>query len=391
MKKKSSKVDRNYYLLIGFWFFWIIAVSFVAYLGIVFYNNNLLDNTFVHNFYRMWDWWDGGYFHNIAATGYNEPGTSHFIIRSAFFPLFPMLIRGLSHLIHLPELMNIELSQYLIAHLSFLVWIILFYYFLKTFICPKKPKLAVSSCILAIVFPYNFFFMAGYAESLFMIFVILFFISLYKKQFYLTAVFIALASITRFVGIGLLLILILDIFLAKNKLIIKFIHLFFCSIISISAVAIYSAFLQIKFGKWNWFFLAEASWGRKFSINFLQKLYELIKTNLIFTNHHSILFVNDVFNLFLTLLALGVSIYCFINFRKYLYFGLFILAMLGPALLGGLLLSLARFTIVCFPVYFVIADFMDRKALPLSFLAAPSSLVQSVLILVFTSAIRFIG
>lgn len=384
-----KKIDRNYYYIIGFWFGWKILATFIAFLGIVFFNSHLRDHTFVENIYRLWNWWDGGFFNGIAATGYSEPGIGPhpILVRSAFFPLFPALIRLLGDLLK----GNLMLAQYLIANLSYLTWVILLYYFLKNFIYPKKLKIALSACILAIVFPYSLFFMAGYSESLFMVFVIGFFIFLYKKQYYFAAACVALASITRFIGIGLLLILLIDIYLMNKRLILKIIQSVLCSIISVSLVVLYAFFLQIRFGKWNWFFLAEESWGRKFTADFLLKYFQQIKTNLIYTDHYSILFANDLFNLFLLLLALGVCIYCFLQYRKFLYFGIFILLMLAPAIFGGLLLSMARFTIVCFPVYFIIAELMENKSIPIALLASPAASIQAVLIIAFTSGNKFIG
>jgi len=387
--KFFKTVDRNYYSIIGFWFGWKIVALFVAFLGIVFFNGHLIDHTFGENIYRMWNWWDGGYFKGIAESGYGEPGPGPhpILVRSAFFPLFPLLIKLFSYLVS----GNLVLAQHLVANISYLVWIILFYYFLKTFIYQSKPKIALGACILAIVFPYSLFFMNGYSESLFMVFVMLFFIMLYRKKYLLAALFIALASITRFVGLGLLLLLLVDIIISNKKILTKLIYSFSSAIISLSLVSIYSIYLQVVFGKWNWFFLAEEGWGRKFTFNLLARYYQLIKTNLIYTDHYSILFVNDLFNLFLLLLALAVCIYCFLQYRKFLYFGLFILLMLAPAILGGLLLSMARFTIVCFPVYFIIAELMENKSIPLAFLASPASSIQAVLILAFTSANKFIG
>lgn len=384
-----KKIDRNYYSIIGFWVGWKIIATFLAFLGAVFFNSHLWDHTFVENIYRVWNWWDGGFFHDIVATGYNEPGNlpDAFLIRTAFFPLFPFLIRLFS--IVLKD--NITLAQYLVANLSYLTWIILLYYFLKTFIYQKNKKIALNACILAIVFPYSLFFMAGYSESLFMVFVILFFISFYKKQYFLAAIWVALAAMTRFVGAGLLIVLLVDIFLSHKKLIFKFVYSIIFSAISLSLVFSYIFFLHIRYGKWNWFFLAEESWGRKLAYDFLPKYYQAIKTNLIYTDHHSILFVNDLFNLFLLLLAIIIGIYCFKHYRKFLYFGIFILLMLAPAILNGTLVSMARYTIVCFPVYFIIAELMENKSIPLAFLASPASSVQAVLIIAFTSANKFIG
>lgn len=384
-----KKIDRNYYFVIGFWLGWKIVALLVAFLGIVFFNGHLIDHTFGENIYRMWNWWDGGFFNGIAATGYSEPGLGpHLVlVRSAFFPLFPALIRLLSNLLK----GNIVLSQYLVANLSYLTWIILLYYFLKNYIYQKKQKIALNACILAIVFPYSLFFMAGYSESLFMVFVMLFFIMLYRKKYLLAALCIALASITRFVGVGLLIVLLVDVALANKRVLQKIIYSISCAIISFSLVVIYSVYLQIKFGKWNWFFIAEEGWGRKFTLNIFVRYFHMIKNNLIFTDHYSILFVNDLFNLFLLILALAISIYCLVHYRKFLHFGLFILIMLAPAIFGGLLLSMARFTIVCFPVYFIIAELMENKSIPLAFLASPVSSIQAVLILAFTSANKFIG
>ena len=387
MKFLIKKIEKNYLLLFTFWFIWKITTTTVGILGTVFFHRQMLSHSLLENLYIIFCWWDSAFFHDIATMGYGSPGA--IVAKTAFPPVYPILIKFFRLLFS----GNTFLAQYFVANLCFLIWILLMYYFIKTYINNKNRNIAFNTTILAMVFPYNLFFMTGYSESVFMVFLILFFIALYKKHHFWAAIFIGLASATRFVGIGLLAILLIDIVVYNKQLLFKkILALISLSFISLIPLSIYSLFLELKYGRWNEFLFAEASWGRKFQLNFLTKYYDIIINN-INGDHHSTSFMVDIFNFSLLFLVLIVGAYMIVKYKQYKYFGLLIWLMLLPALFNGITLSMARLTIICFPVYYFFAEKMEKYNIPMFFLAIPAVAIQVVLILVFTAGdpSRFLG
>lgn len=380
-----SKIEKNYLLLILFWIIWKITTTLVNLLGVVFFYRERFVYTLSKNLYINFCYWDSAFFHDIAAAGYgpNLP----VVQRAAFPPVYPILIKIFSYLFN----GNIHLSQYVVANLCFLIWILLMYYFIKTFI-NKNNTIAFSATIIAMVFPYNFFFMAGYSESIFMVFLMLFFITLYKKQYLLAAIFVGLGSTTRFVGIGLLPILLADIIISYKQPLKKLFTLFSSTFISLIPLGLYLLFLKLQYGKWDMFLIAQAAWNRKTDIKFIAGFYHII-INHINGDHQSVGFTVDIFNFSLLFLALFVGTYMIFKLKEYKYFGFFIWLMLIPALLNGMTLSMARLTIICFPVYYIIAKIMEKYNIPLYFLIIPTATIQAVLILVFNAGdlAKFLG
>lgn len=130
----------------------------------------------------VWAFFDGAHFVRLAEFGYVDVGTQ------AFFPLYPLLIRGMHQLTHLP----IILSGQLVSILSLAgAAIVLNYLF---------PKRGRQILFWLLVFPTSFFFAAVYTESLFLFLSLLCLALLQRRHFLMAAMVAGLASATRLVG-----------------------------------------------------------------------------------------------------------------------------------------------------------------------------------------------
>ncbi len=165
------------------------AQKFVPYLGFFPYKEILID-------YKLPIWissfanFDGLHYLLIARQNYSQ-------YEQAFFPLYPLLMYFASFLIP-----NVLLSGLLISNFSFAIGLLVFQkYFLLLF--PKKTKLSILAPIFLILFPTAFFFGSVYTEGLFFLLSISALYFLEKKNVTLFALFAALSSATRLMGIFL--------------------------------------------------------------------------------------------------------------------------------------------------------------------------------------------
>ncbi len=143
---------------------------------------------------------DGVHYLLIAKNGYQQ-------FQQAFFPLYPLLIRWLSPIF----LNNLLFTALVIANFSFFLGLYFFVQYLKR----EKINSYQSVIFLLSFFPTSFFFGAVYTEGLFFLLFVLTLFFLQKKQYLLATFFSLLASLTRLIG----LFLIIPIFfsLIKNK------------------------------------------------------------------------------------------------------------------------------------------------------------------------------
>jgi len=144
---------------------------------------------------------DGIHYIKIAQHGYEQ-------YEQAFFPLYPLLIRFLK-----PFLFNNALlAGTLISNCAFLLGLWFFSKYIKL-IFPKQNIFPLIIVIL--LFPSSFFFGALYTEGLFFFLVVLSLYFLEKKRYFLAGIFGFLTSLTRFMG--MLLVIPFAIYVWKKK------------------------------------------------------------------------------------------------------------------------------------------------------------------------------
>ncbi len=145
----------------------------------------------VHNFVTAWERFDALWFLRIADGGYVDGDGS-----AAFFPLYPLLIRGLS-----PVLGGHPLAAaLLISNAAFLGALITLY--LLT--APEwGERVARRSVLYLAVFPTALFFLAPYSESPFLFLALLSFWAARRGRWEVAGVAGALAAATRSIGIVL--------------------------------------------------------------------------------------------------------------------------------------------------------------------------------------------
>lgn len=153
-----------------------------------------------------WERWDALWFLRIAAHGYRSTDGS-----AAFFPLYPLAVRGVSFVLgHHPLAAGL-----IVANGCFLGALILFYRLTER---EFSGDFARRSSLYLAIFPTTFFFLAPYSESLFLLLVVACFLFARQRHWLAAGIVGALASATRSTGLVLVPALGLEAFVQLQAL-----------------------------------------------------------------------------------------------------------------------------------------------------------------------------
>lgn len=147
-----------------------------------------------------WCRFDCGWYIGIARDGYSYvPGQQSNV---AFFPVYPLLARGVNGVIN-----DVPLSLIIVSWISGFSAIVAFAAWCSGRLDRRIATWAVASLLL---YPYGFYLLgAGYGDGLFLALVVCTFLLLERNQLVLASVFGALAGATRSIGIVVFISLVL--------------------------------------------------------------------------------------------------------------------------------------------------------------------------------------
>lgn len=314
-----------------------------------------------------WIWgfgnFDGPHYLRIAQNGYDAEFTN------AFFPLFPLLVRALASVF--PSTQGLDLSIYvdprffwagtLIVTLSTIAFMFIFYKLLKL---DLNEVLARRVIFLTLLFPTSFYLVSIYTESLFFLFVVATLYLIRKERFLYASVFIALASLTKVIGIFLLLVYFIELVRAKK---LKPIYLSGI-LIGASGLMSYMFYLFQRFNDPLYFFHVQSLFGAERSGSSLillpQVIYRYFKilTTLVPSNYA---FRIALIELLFTSFAF-TTLFAFIKKIKVSYFLFIIIALIIPTLTGTLS-SMPRYVLPIILLFPYLVQSSTRKFYIISF------------------------
>jgi len=351
--KKFFSQDREIIKFIAILFLiWRVSLLVIALFGVKFFPSRIdYLGGGVENYYQkplVWGWanFDGAHYLSIARQGY-------FQFEQAFFPFYPLLIRGLAK-----PFKNFLFSGLLISNLSLFFALILFYKLVRLDFGKEITK---RSLIYLLLFPTSFFFGSVYSESLFLALILGSFYFARKKNWLLAGIFGAFASATRVVGIFLFPALLVEwweIKVKNSKLKVKgLLSLFFI----LFGLGFYMWYLKKTVGDPLYFihvqplFKAERTAG-KFILLYqvFWRYFKMILTTRMDPLYFAVWleFLTAVVFLVLLILAYFQKIR-----RSWLVFS--VLAYLVPTLTGTFS-SLPRYVLVIFPGFITLALLVEK-------------------------------
>lgn len=154
-----------------------------------------------NNLFTAWERWDGLWFLQIATNGYSQGDFS-----AAFFPLYPLLIRWISPLLGGHPFA----AALLISNACYFGALVVFYELTRG---EYGHAMARRSVLYMAVFPTAYFFVAPYTESLFALLAMGSFLAARRRRWEFAGVCGALAAATRSIGLILVLPLAIEAFL----------------------------------------------------------------------------------------------------------------------------------------------------------------------------------
>ncbi len=174
-------------------YFAVHLAAFVMTILVILINNPMYYQIHIpfYTLWQSWNHWDTGWYLNIAANGYPQ------IQSTAFFPLYPLLIRGLTFFIH-----NSLIPSLIISNVSGLVMLIVFYQLVQE---DFDREQAQRTILYISLFPTAISFLVAYTESLFLCLALFSFYQMRNGQWWIAGLFGFFATLTRSAGVLLLL------------------------------------------------------------------------------------------------------------------------------------------------------------------------------------------
>lgn len=192
--------------------FWIfittrLLLAFLTYIAYILltaakYSNTPVD---VAALFSSWNHWDAANYVRIAQYGYQR-------VDLAFFPLFPLLITAIGHLL---GSWSYLLVGTLISNAALFGMLCILYYLAADI---ADDEIAGRSLLYICIFPTAFFFFAAYNESLYLLFATATFLALYKQRWSLAGLMGLLAALTRSAGVLLVIPYLYQLWIQREKL-----------------------------------------------------------------------------------------------------------------------------------------------------------------------------
>ncbi len=298
---------------------------------------------------NRWAHWDGVWYSEIAAEGYG----GHAPASTAFFPLYPLLMRSFAELFGGPLSLG-ALSMWGVL-ISLLALPFAFYFVYRIAEDGWSTRVAKVTVLTLAFFPTTFFFNAAYTESLFLA---LSAASLWaarvRKDLLLACALAAFASATRSVGVFLVVPLFYEWLKEGAGKTYRWWRGTACLALASSGLLLYAGYLWSRFGNPFLFYsMQEGYWNRTLTDPFttLRQLASHFGTT---HNLYDLMFLG----LALTLLLVGLRTLP-LDLNAYAF-----LLVLPSAFYGtpqGPLIGLPRYMLVAFPMFITLGSLLKGR------------------------------
>lgn len=310
-----------------------------------------------HNLFTSFERFDALWFLRIADTGYDAGDGS-----AAFFPLYPMLVRAVSWAIGGHPLT----AGLLVSNAAFLGALCVLHGLTAEEISPAAARTTV---LLVAVFPTSFFFLAPYSESLFLLLAVGSYWAARRGRWPIAGGLGALATATRSIGVVLVAALLAEALHQYRQRRGRLVGPLAWSLASSAGALAYLAYWRISSGGWLTPFGLQAQWERVGDFPWVT-LWHATRAALRWpglypAGYHQI-------DWLIVVPVLGLAGYGVTRLRPsalvYLWGSLLVpLAMAFPS---RPLMSVPRFALTMFPVFWVLALLTERPGVRRAVVAA---------------------
>jgi mannosyltransferase PIG-V len=329
-----------------------------------------------NNAVTSWERFDALWYLQIAAHGYADHDGS-----AAFYPLFPVLTRGVSVLIG----GHTFAAGMLVANGAAFGALLLLYLLTRSELSEETARSAV---LFAAIFPTAFFFLSPYSESLFLLLVVGSFLAARRRRWWLAALAGALAALTRNIGV-----------LMALPLAVEAVHQAFespaehrprawlplaASLGPPAGAAVYLWYWRLRIHDWLAPIHQQNGWQRQLSgpvKTLTSATGDAFRFLGIYPGGYHLL------DWLVAIPVLALAVYAVVNVRPsysvYLWAG--ILAPMAFIFKDRPLMSFPRFALVLFPVYWAMARLTEGSRLRRELAVAASAAMLGLLLLLFVN------
>lgn len=153
-----------------------------------------------------WNRWDAVHYTQIAQFGYQT------IYDTAFFPLFPLLIKGIALLFGNQGYIAIGM---ILSNLALLGTLFVLY---QIAVDALGEQVGRRTLLYLCIFPTAFFFFAAYNESLFLLLTASAFLAMRRQKWWLAGILGFLAALTRSAGLFLVIPFLWELWMARETI-----------------------------------------------------------------------------------------------------------------------------------------------------------------------------
>ena len=310
--------------------------------------------------------WDTDFYHQIATVGYRWDPSAFLHQNVVFFPLYPLLMRWGGALLGGHPL----LAGTVISLAAFAVAISLLY---RLAVLELGEEKAWPVILLLSTYPYALFYSVVYTESLFLLLTVGAFYAMRRRYLVLAALAGLAAGLTRPNGFWLALPL---LWMATRGGRGRDVQAIIVALAPLAGVAIFSAYLYVRFGDALAWMHGQAAWGmpllgRGPAPDPLRTVEDLrLKVSEV------MVYAGDIAAFFLAAASIVP-----VARRVGVGYGIWIAVNIFPPVAAHLFISLGRFTSVLFPLFFWLALVVPRQRV--ARLAGAFAVCQAILAVCF--------
>lgn len=301
--------------------------------------------------YITWVWanFDGRHYLEIATEGYRNTNF-------AFFPLYPLLISFVKHIIPISPL-------YIGILVSLGFYILALYYLYLIAKLDYDNKIATLAIFASTFIPFSFFYHSVYTDSLFVFLATASFYYARQGKWWISGIFAGFAFLDRFSGIALIPGLSFEWYL-QNKILLKKINVALKSFTKTGLIAIclclvgiiaYMLYLQIYYGDFLLFQKTRSAWHSQSFVFPLQTVYRYLKI-FWFLDKSLFEYWIALMEFISIILYFGLSYLVTKKIRP--SYGIFMLFLLLIVPATGTFAGNPRYILHLFPVYILLAVWM---------------------------------
>jgi hypothetical protein len=335
-----------------------------------------------------WQQWDGNWFERIVAGGYHYfpeqiPGHGAYYLQAAFYPGFPVVARGVYEIVH-P--LGVGVTGAMLLTNQVLIFALALLFYRLALVLTGDRAVGVRAVQYLLLFPFAYFLLAPYSETVFMTCLAGFSWALVTRRYGVAALFGAAASATRLVGIVLPVIVVVA-YLEQHDWQLRSIRprIVIYALTPLAGAAAYALYQWAEFG--DPLYSQHASklgWARSFTLNIWRVVRESFGHQPLSAGYiHGVpLEAFVIWPLLIAFVALSVAVW-----RRFgAALGLLCVLLMLESITSGSMLSFNRYLLPLLPCFIVLAV-IGRNSLFDSVYRMFGSLLLGLFLVMFVHAI----